>query len=235
MTKQTHLPMAITQPFDCSYMPKKTEQLIFVQSEHPLSAPFYQQLMSQGFRRSGNDVYRPHCPQCSDCQSLRISAQDFMPSKSQKRIINKNKLFEVKIATEIKPSYYPLYQRYIRSRHQDGSMFPPSEDQLNSFTQCSWMNIQFIELYQDHQLISVAVIDRTPQAISAVYTFFDPDLDKLSLGSYNILLQLTLAQENNIEFVYLGYFINDCDSMKYKQKFMPHQRFINDSWIIFKK
>lgn len=234
MTKVTHLPLAITQQFNCSYLPNKTEQLIFVQPEQRLTAPFYQQLMARGFRRSGNDVYRPHCPQCSDCQSLRIRAKDFVPSKSQKRLLNKNNKLELRIATEIKPSYFPLYEKYICARHRSGSMYPPSEEQLASFAECQWLDIQFAELYLEQQLISVAIIDRTPDALSAVYTFFDPQYDKLSLGSYNILLQIDLAIKNQIDFVYLGYFISECDSMKYKQNFMPNERFIHDSWIIFK-
>ena len=234
MTKLTHLPLAITQQFDCSYLPDKTEQLIFVQSEQPIDGNFYQHLMERGFRRSGNDVYRPHCPSCSACQSIRITALDFVASKSQKRLKNKNKNLTIKISTKIQPTYWPLYQRYITSRHSDGSMFPPNKEQLLSFAQCDWMNIQFIELYLQDQLISVAVVDRTPNALSAVYTFFDPDFTKLSLGSYSILLQIDLALKNNIEFVYLGYFIGSCPSMKYKQNYLPNARFIQDKWIIFK-
>jgi arginine-tRNA-protein transferase len=235
MTNVTHIPLAITQQFDCSYLPDKTEQLIFVQPKRQLTVTVYEHLMSRGFRRSGDDVYRPHCPQCSDCQSLRIIVDDFIPSKSQRRLLNKNKHLEVRFSTTIKASYFPLYQKYICARHAKGSMFPPNQEQLNSFSQCQWLDVQFIELYDQQQLISVAIIDRTPNALSAVYTFFDPQFDKLSLGSYNILLQIELAAHNKLSHVYLGYFIDACDSMKYKQKFTPNQRFIEDSWIIFKK
>jgi len=235
MTKVTRIPLAITQQFDCSYLPNRTEQLIFVQPKLQLTAGAYEDLMAQGFRRSGDDVYRPHCPQCNDCQSLRIIVNDFAPSKSQRRLLAKNRQLEMKVSPRMKASYFPLYQQYINARHSDGSMYPPNEEQLNSFSQSQWSTIEFIELYHQQQLVSVAIIDKTPNALSAVYTFFDPKFDKLSLGSYNILLQIEYAAKNNIEFVYLGYFINACASMKYKQKFIPNQRFIDDSWIIFKK
>ncbi|NRA55692.1 MAG: arginyltransferase [Gammaproteobacteria bacterium] len=235
MTKVTHVPLAITEKFSCSYLPDKTEQLIFVQPPLQLTDEAYETLMAQGFRRSADDVYRPHCPQCNDCQSLRINVSDFIPSKSQRRLLAKNKQLVMKVTQQIKPSYYPLYQKYISVRHCDGSMYPPNEDQLKSFTQSKWSNIEFIELYHQQQLISVAIVDRTPNALSAVYTFFDPQFAKLSLGSYNILQQIEYAAQNNIKFVYLGYFIDACDSMKYKQKYLPNQRYIDDSWIIFKK
>lgn len=234
MTKVTHVPLAITQQFDCSYLPDQIEQLIFVQPEQQLTPIFYQHLMSRGFRRSGNDAYRPHCPMCDKCQSLRIKAAEFVPSKSQKRLLNKNKHLKLRMSSSVKPSYYPLYEKYISVRHGGGSMFPPSEEQFASFSECQWADIQFAELYLERQLIAVAIIDRTPDALSAVYTFFDPDHDKLSLGSYSILLQIELAKRSRIKYVYLGYFIDGCASMNYKQKFLPNERFIQDSWIIFK-
>ncbi len=91
-----------------------------------LNASGYERLLTAGFRRSGNDIYRPHCPACNACQSLRIHSERFVPSRSQKRIRQLNQDIELVLSYDDKPEYYQLYERYIRERHHDGSMYPPA-------------------------------------------------------------------------------------------------------------
>ena len=105
----------------------------------------YLLLMAMGFRRSGDQVYRPHCPNCNACESLRLSPSEFVHSKSQKRLLNKNNHFNVKQSNQVKSDYYELYERYINKVHRDGVMYPASLDQFESFMTCAWGNIQFID------------------------------------------------------------------------------------------
>ncbi|WP_165734977.1 arginyltransferase [Pseudoalteromonas sp. C8] len=232
MNEQLPARVGLTQEFDCSYLPNRQEQLLVILDPSCYSTDKFESLLGLGFRRSGNQIYRPHCPICSACSSVRVLAQDFMPSKSQKRKLNKAKTqFEVKYSTQERPEYYPLYSKYITMRHQDGSMYPPEKEQFQSFLLCSWLKITFIELWHQDTLVAVAVTDCMNSAISAIYTFFDPDFEHYSLGSVMILEQLKFAKEQNKQYVYLGYQIDECDKMKYKTQFLPAQKHLNDEWV----
>jgi len=155
-----------------------------------------------------------------------------MPTKSQKRKLNKAKnRFEVKYSQVEREQYYPLYSKYISLRHQDGSMYPPDKSQFQSFLFCSWLTITFIELWDQDNLVAVAVTDCMDNAISAIYTFFDPDYEHFSLGTVMILQQLKFAKQQHKQFVYLGYQIDECDKMKYKTQFLPAQKQLNDQWV----
>ena len=232
MNEQLPARIGLTQEFDCSYLPNRQEQLLVILDPSCYSTDKFESLLGLGFRRSGNQIYRPHCPICSACSSVRVLAQDFIPSKSQKRKLNKAKnQFEVKYSTQERSEYYPLYSKYITMRHQDGSMYPPEKEQFQSFLLCSWLKITFIELWHQDTLAAVAVTDCMNSSISAIYTFFDPDFEHYSLGSVMILEQLKFAKEQNKQYVYLGYQIDECDKMKYKTQFLPAQKQLNDEWV----
>jgi arginyl-tRNA--protein-N-Asp/Glu arginylyltransferase len=198
---------------------------------------FYPLLLENGFRRSGEQVYRPHCPDCQACQSLRIPVKLFKTSRSQKRLVNKNRQFRIALSNTPKDEYFNLYQDYINQIHPDGSMFPPSSKQYDEFFKSSWNNPLFIEIYDQDKLISVSVTDQlSHQGVktwSAFYCFYAPDYRAYSLGKYAVLTQLRLAKEFNIDWLYLGYYIENCRKMNYKTQFNPHQRLINNSWVRF--
>jgi len=232
MNEQLPARVGLTQEFDCSYLPNRREQLLVILDPSCYSTDKFESLLGLGFRRSGNQIYRPHCPICSACSSVRVLAQEFMNSKSKKRKLNKAKTqFEIKYSTQERPEYYPLYSKYISMRHQDGSMYPPEKEQFQSFLLCSWLKIIFIELWHEDTLVAVAVTDCMNNAISAIYTFFDPDFEHYSLGSVMILEQLKFAKEQNKQYVYLGYQIDECDKMKYKTQFLPAQKQLDDEWV----
>lgn len=237
----------ITSTFQCSYLASEEERLlVFVDNDDNQNIPpqhVYDHLIQFGFRRSGQQIYRPHCPACSACQSLRIPVEEFKPSKSQKRLKNKNRRLFTQTSNEIKPSYYPLYAKYINQRHTDSSMYPPSEAQLLDFVDFDLRAPMFIEAYDGDTLIAVAVtdaIETTNQihdnsGLSALYTFFDPDYADLSIGTWMILEQINWCLARNTRYLYLGYFIEPCENMRYKQNFYPHERFIDQNWYRFDK
>ena len=226
----------ITQTFSCSYLPEQEEQLLVYAGDNTSLAPRYGQLIQAGFRRSGDQIYRPHCPSCNACQSLRIPVQSFQPSRSQKRLLAKNRGITCRLSTSAKESYYPLYERYINERHADGSMYPASPEQYKGFLLCGWQSPLFIEAYDDNKLIAVAVTDTINDteghiALSALYTFYDPDFEQRSLGTWMILQQIQIASQHACDFLYLGYQVDACKKMTYKSNFFPHQRFIDNHWV----
>lgn len=228
--KEVSLKVGLTPPHDCNYLPKQQEQLLVLLENNRLNPQDYEQLLGAGFRRSGSDIYRPHCQGCSACQSLRIAVASFSPSRSQKRIARLNRDLEITVSHGDQPAYFELYQRYIDSRHADGPMYPASREQYENFVLCAWLPQTFIEFRLAQQLIAVAVTDSLSLSMSAMYTFFDPDFAQRSLGTFAILSQLGLAKREKKHWLYLGYQVDECAKMNYKQHFRPHQRRIAGTW-----
>ncbi|WP_371372252.1 arginyltransferase [Thalassotalea aquiviva] len=235
MAENKYFQFGLTKNFDCNYLPNQQERLIVVTNESDLNNENYQRLLMAGFRRSGDQVYRPHCIACKACESLRVPVKRFKPSRSQKRLLNSNRHLTIKVATISGTAYYPLYEKYINTIHQDGSMYPATKEQYQGFLFSTKLSQFFIEIYDQSKLIAVAVCDHLPDALSALYTFYDPDYHRLSLGKFAILMQLELAEQLGKEFVYLGYQIDDCAKMNYKKAFYPHQRLQNEQWVEFHK
>ncbi|WP_354624618.1 arginyltransferase [Psychromonas sp. MME2] len=235
--QKTSLNIGLSKAFPCSYLDQQEEQLLMLIDPENNAKRFYPLLLAQGFRRSGDAVYRPHCQQCSACQSIRIPIRHFAPSRSQKRLSNKNKAFTIIQSQQVKACYYDLYENYINQRHSDGVMFPATQQQFNEFIHSSWNNCFFLEIYDQNRLICVAITDIVTEASgtawSAFYCFYDPTYSHYSLGKFALLTQLKLAKKENIDWLYLGYYIKDCRKMNYKTQFTPHQRFINGQWLSF--
>ena len=224
--------LGISKEFPCNYIPGNQERLLIVVDKLHGQANRYDYLMHQGFRRSGEQVYRPFCTSCQACQSIKVMVQEFTPSKSQKRSLKKNQHLRLEQSRTPKEAYYPLFERYINTLHSDGAMYPASPEQYQSFLFTHVCQQYFIELYDGDKLISVAVTDELPSALSAVYTFYDPNYRKSGLGIYSILQQIHVARALGKEFLYLGYQIDDCQKMNYKTKFYPYQRLYNNQWHI---
>lgn len=225
----------ITLPFECSYLPDEQEKLLVCMEPNEDLAKHYSTLIQAGFRRSGEQLYRPHCGSCNECESLRIVTSQFTPSKSQKRVLLKNKDIQINIIEGERDDYYPLYQEYIIGAHPDGAMFPPSYEQYRNFIHCHWQSPIFIEGRIDGKLVGVAVTDRVQFGLSALYTFFDPKMNKFSLGTFFILQQIQICQQRKVPYLYLGYQIDQCNKMNYKNKFFPHQRYRNNKWEMITK
>lgn len=200
-----------------------------------MRASYYEWLITEGFRRSGDQVYRPHCANCNACKSVRVRVNEFNPSKSQRRMLNKSSHWDFRLTRLLEDQHFFLYDKYICERHPDGTMYPPSREQFEQFTQCSWHAPHLLEAYDEGQLIAVAITDVFHQALSALYTFFDPAYEKFSPGSIMIMQQIYFAKQMKKPFLYLGYQVDACRKMAYKNKFHPQEQFIQGKWTLFDK
>ncbi|MDP5457987.1 arginyltransferase [Alishewanella sp. SMS8] len=235
------LQFGLTQPTTCSYLHEQQEQLAVLIGPEPIEADTYSQLIAYNFRRSGDQIYRPHCADCSACQSLRILVSDFQPSAAQRRILNKAQRerwhYKLSDAPQIDSAEYTelfaLFSRYIAFKHADSVMFPATDEQLHSLLHSYWQPIRLLKLYQADVLMAVSIIDDLSDSFSAVYTFFAAEGARFSPGKLAILYLLDFAATTDRRFVYLGYQIEGCKKMAYKSEFRPHQRFFNGYWHSF--
>ena len=232
MAKQmTRIPLLLSGAQPCSYLDEEFSQSAFVHPDILMSTDIYAQLISQGFRRSGDDVYTPYCRECSACIPVRIPVKDFKPNRSQKRCANKHLNTQVLIKpAQFEQAHYYMYLRYQHSRHTEGSMADASPDEYINFLSSSWCDTLFIEFTIANELAGIAVVDQFENAWSAVYTFFEPKLSDYSLGVYAVLWQIKHCMQLNKEFLYLGFWIEACRKMNYKTQYQPLELLINQQW-----
>lgn len=223
----------LTPKHPCSYLNKNGAQTLFYDPRRIIDTKTYQSLTDQGFRRSGSHLYRPHCQGCQACIPTRLPVARFAPNRTQRKVARRNADLDIRVEeAKFSRRHYHLYERYISLRHADGDMYPASEDQYRSFLLSQWSNTVFISLYDGDRLLSVAVTDRQPNGLSAVYTFFEPNEEKRSLGVMSILAQVEICREWQLPYVYLGYWIKDCAKMAYKTKYRPTELYINGRWLV---
>jgi arginyl-tRNA--protein-N-Asp/Glu arginylyltransferase len=220
-----------TYPHSCSYLEDQEATTLFVDPRQPVDQKLYSKLSVLGFRRSGNHIYRPHCAQCNACVPARIPVASFEPRRGQSRIAQRNQDLRIVCTDQIiDDEAFDLYHRYISLRHADGDMYPPDREQYEAFLSSVWNCTRYFRFYDKGRLIAVAVVDTLEDGLSAIYTFFDPTANRRSLGVYAILWEIEQTRKMGLEYLYLGYWIRDCQKMSYKADYRPLQVYQNSRW-----
>ncbi len=237
--------LASQQP--CPYIEGKTETLFHVVfPEHgseqlslrdSLIETFWQDFGSHGYRRQGRLVYKPYCANCEACIATRVLVNEFEMKRRFRRILRANEDIRLEVSREKLVSdheAFQLYERYIKTRHTNGSMYPPDFNTLRTMLHLEPDRFDF-HLYGfiDERLVFIAQTDRLLDGLSANYTIFDPDLSERSLGTFAILTQIEIARREGLTHLYLGFSLDAVKNMRYKMDFQPQERLIDDEWIRF--
>jgi len=221
----------ITIPFECGYLPNRVAKNLVVDTEMPLNDKLLGALLNSGFRRSGGHVYRPQCNTCQECVSIRIPVNRFHSNRSQRRNWRENQgLRHTPTSAVLRDEQFELYRRYLAGRHPGSEMSNPIPADYIGFLTSPGIRTVFHEFRQDDQLLAIAVADHTPNGLSAVYSFFDPDYEQRGLGTYMILWLIQHARNMGLPWVYLGYWVRECRKMSYKIRFMPCEGYIDNEW-----
>ncbi|WP_372612372.1 arginyltransferase [Halomonas sp.] len=223
----------LTVPHACSYLEDREATTLFLDPQEVPGQGVYDALALLGFRRSGRHLYRPHCEGCSACISVRIPVADFTPNRNQRRLTRRNQDLDLRIRPAIfDKEHYRLYSGYIRERHADGDMHPPSHEQYRTFLTLDQPYARLMAFRLGDRLVSVTAFDQLDHGLSAIYTFFDTaaDLDRRSLGTFAILSLVARAKSLGLPHVYLGYWIRECRKMRYKQDFQPLEMLDGRHW-----
>ena len=224
----------VTAPQPCPYLDGRIERKLFTALQGDTALKLNDNLSKQGFRRSQNVLYRPACTDCAACMSARINVSEFIPSKSQKRVIKRNAHLSRNArspwATE---EQFNLFRDYLDSRHAKGGMADMDMFEFAAMVEETPIHTRLIEYTSQGTVMglqAVGLTDVLNDGLSMVYSFFQPGLEKNSLGTFLILDHVALARELKLPFVYLGYWVPGSSKMAYKSNFAGVEVLNKGAW-----
>jgi leucyl-tRNA---protein transferase len=213
----------------CPYLPLKKLRFVYAYLTE-LNEEEIDSFLSTGWRKFGIYYFKPECGVCRDCIPLRVIVDDFVPSRSQRRILRKNSLIEVKFSDlNYRKEIYDIYKNHSLIKFGKDT---DTEDFISSFYNPSCPCLQS-EYYLDGKIIAVGFIDVTAEALSSIYFAYNTDFEDYSLGTFSVLKEIEFAKSLGLKYYYLGYYIEDNKSMSYKNRFFPNEKFNweTGSWI----
>ena len=228
----------VTSPAPCPYLPGRSERKVFTELKGGHADQLNEALGRIGFRRSQTVAYRPSCVDCQACVSVRVVANEFKPSNTQKRDIRRNADL---VATECRPwatdEQFDLLTRYLAVRHPDGGMSTMDELDYADMVEHTPVTSSLVEYREPDvhgkpgRLVGACLTDRQGDGLSMIYSFYDPDhASRAGLGNYIILDHIRRAADDGLAYVYLGYWVEGSPRMQYKVRYRPLERLTREGW-----
>jgi arginine-tRNA-protein transferase len=232
----------LTAPSPCPYLPGQEERKVFTHLVGERAAQLNDLLTHGGFRRSQSIAYRPACDTCRACISVRVIVEDFRPTRSMRRVVERNRdvVGEMRVAVPTSEQY-SVFRSYLDARHREGGMADMTVLDYAMMVEDSHVETRMIEYRQRPpdssssalragRLLSVALTDALSDGLSMVYSYYDSDFSSRSLGTFMILDHIERARRMGLSYVYLGYWVQGSRKMAYKGRFLPQQRLAPEGW-----
>ncbi len=232
----------LTAPSPCPYLPGHEERKVFTHLVGERAPELNNVLTHGGFRRSQSIAYRPACDGCRACISVRVVVDDFRPSRSMRRVRDKNSDLIGDMRVPVPTSeQYSVFRSYLDLRHFDGGMADMTVLDYAMMVEDSHVETRLVEYRRagpdsrfngrgSGPLYAVALTDVLKDGLSMVYSFYDPAHADRSLGTFAILDHIARARRMGLPYVYLGYWVRGSKKMDYKARFLPHERLLGDGW-----
>jgi leucyl-tRNA---protein transferase len=229
----------LTAPSPCPYLPEREERKVFAHLPLSDGALVNDSLTQVGFRRSQNIAYRPACEACNACVSARIPATDYVFSRSERKTLARNEdLARNLVEAEATMEQFDLMRRYLLTRHPGGGMADMTWPDYVAMVEDTAVRTHVIEYRAPTDdggpgdLVACALVDLMSDGFSLVYSFYDPGVERRSLGSFVILDHIVQACLTGLPYVYLGYWIQGSRKMDYKARFSPIEILRPHGWSL---
>ncbi|MCG7362288.1 arginyltransferase [Roseomonas sp. ACRSG] len=221
-----------TAPMPCPYLAGRTERKVVTELTGAESEALHDRLSRAGFRRSHNIAYSPVCPGCQACIPIRIACDRFQPDRTQRRVARDNAdLTAQETTARATAEQFTLFQRYQQARHNDGDMASMGFYDYRAMIEDTPITTHVVEFREpDGRLVAACLTDRLSDGLSAVYSFYDPEIERRSLGTYAVLWLVQRAMQLDLPFVYLGYWVPQSRKMAYKARFRPSEILTGGHW-----
>ncbi|MBN8892726.1 MAG: arginyltransferase [Rhodospirillales bacterium] len=221
-----------TAPLPCPYVAGRTERKVVTEITGPEAEVMHDRLSRAGFRRSHNIAYAPVCPGCRSCVPIRIPVDDFRLDRSLRRIARANATTQgFDTPARATAEQFQLFQRYQQARHGDGDMATMSFYDYRAMVEDTPIETSLVEFREpDDRLVGACLTDRLGDGLSAVYSYFLPELDRRSLGTFAILWLIERARLLGLPYVYLGYWVTESRKMPDKSRFRPSEILVAGTW-----
>jgi leucyl-tRNA---protein transferase len=232
----------LTAPSPCPYLPGQEERKVFTHLVGERAGELNDLLTHGGFRRSQSIAYRPACEDCRACVSVRVIAEEFRPTRSMRRIAERNADIVGEMRAAVPTSeQYSVFRSYLDSRHRDGGMADMTVLDYAMMVEDSHVQTRIVEYRRRGpdsaingrgagELLGVALTDVLCDGLSMVYSFFEAGESARSLGTFMILDHIARARCMGLSYVYLGYWVGGSRKMDYKGRFLPQERLSPDGW-----
>ena len=229
----------LTAPSPCPYLEGKEERKVFTHLVGERAGELNDLLTHGGFRRSQSIAYRPACEACRACVSVRVVADDFRPTRSMRRVLERNSDVVGELRAAVPTSeQYSVFRAYLDSRHHDGGMADMTVLDYAMMVEDSHVVTKMVEYRlrsadgtRSGDLLAVALTDVLGDGLSMVYSFYEPDAAERSLGTLMILDHIVRARRMGLPYVYLGYWVRGSRKMDYKGRFLPQERLMSEGWV----
>jgi arginine-tRNA-protein transferase len=212
--------------YPCAYLPDKQVRMHYRHIE-TASPQFSSAVIQRGWRRFGKYFFYPICHGCNACKNIRIDVEAFKPSRSQRRAIKRNRDTRIAIQRPTNtPDHVDLYNKYhawkANKDNWKGTAINHREYHENFADGAHEFGKEALYIH-DNKLVGVDLFDIVEDGISAVYFYYDPDYQHLSLGTFSLLYQIDLAKRLGLKYIYLGYWVDSCKAFAYKENFQPEE------------
>ncbi|MCP5047810.1 MAG: arginyltransferase [bacterium] len=191
-----------------------------------------ERFLSMGFRHFGEVFFRPICAHCRSCIPLRVPVEKFSPSKSVRRLFNRNSELTVTLGKpEPSEELFELYKHHKLRFNDKRAISESYEQYVESFFYPYPFN-RMLTIRLNHDVVAVSHLDVTSNVMSAIYCYFDARYSRYSPGKFAVYKEIMLAKEMGLKWLYLGYYIARNRHTNYKVRFKPNQAMADENqWI----
>ncbi len=219
----------------CPYLPGRIARMPLRMPTTPLTLADFDQRLEAGDRRTGVYLYHTSCPECQECQAIRLPVAEFELNATMRRVKRRGDrmLRMVQSAPVVDRRRVNLFNLHRSTRGLEHDGQPVSLSGYETFLADSCCKTFELSYWLEDELVAVAICDAGLSALSAVYCYFDPQHGRFSPGVYSILKQIEYCLNHDMQHLYLGLYISGSPHMTYKARYTPHERLIDGVWTRF--